>query len=593
MEAEWRMHTKRADFNALGARFGISPVVARVMVNRGIDTEAAMEEYLHAGLEKTHDPALMKDVEKAALIMKEKIETGRKIRIISDYDVDGVMSNYVLYDGLRTAGADVSYEIPDRILDGYGVNERMISDAHDDGVDTIITCDNGIAAFPAIELAKSYGMTVIVTDHHEVPYETDESGERRYKIVPADAVVDIKQPDCLYPFKEICGAVVAYKFLRVLYKVMNIAWDDELKYIEFLAIATVCDVMSLTDENRIYVKEGLKLLQCTRNVGLRALMKCNSLEGKSLGAYHLGFVLGPCINATGRLKSAQEGLSLLLEKDEAAALDKAKKVVELNASRKQLTIEGTREALEQVEEELQGDNVLVVYLPKLHESLAGIVAGRVREAFYKPVLVVTDGENGMLKGSGRSIEGYHMFDALVEVSNLLDKFGGHELAAGFSLKAENLEGLRKSLNENEHLTAKELTPVKYIDVPMPTSYANIAICEQLEALAPFGKGNEKPLFGELRLNIRRISLFGSEGQYARVTYANEKGLTAEGVDFDAASLKEKLESWFDRETCEKALSGLPNDSRVDILYYPEINEFRGVKKVQIHAVDMRKSSNEG
>lgn len=587
------MHTKRADFNALGARFGISPVVARVMVNRGIDTEAAMEEYLHAGLEKTHDPALMKDVEKAALIMKEKIETGRKIRIISDYDVDGVMSNYVLYDGLRTAGADVSYEIPDRILDGYGVNERMISDAHDDGVDTIITCDNGIAAFPAIELAKSYGMTVIVTDHHEVPYETDESGERRYKIVPADAVVDIKQPDCLYPFKEICGAVVAYKFLRVLYKVMNIAWDDELKYIEFLAIATVCDVMSLTDENRIYVKEGLKLLQCTRNVGLRALMKCNSLEGKSLGAYHLGFVLGPCINATGRLKSAQEGLSLLLEKDEAAALDKAKKVVELNASRKQLTIEGTREALEQVEEELQGDNVLVVYLPKLHESLAGIVAGRVREAFYKPVLVVTDGENGMLKGSGRSIEGYHMFDALVEVSNLLDKFGGHELAAGFSLKAENLEGLRKSLNENEHLTAKELTPVKYIDVPMPTSYANIAICEQLEALAPFGKGNEKPLFGELRLNIRRISLFGSEGQYARVTYANEKGLTAEGVDFDAASLKEKLESWFDRETCEKALSGLPNDSRVDILYYPEINEFRGVKKVQIHAVDMRKSSNEG
>ena len=587
------MHTKRADFNALGARFGISPVVARVMVNRGIGTEAAMEEYLHAGLEKTHDPALMKDVEKAALIMKEKIETGRKIRIISDYDVDGVMSNYVLYDGLRTAGADVSYEIPDRILDGYGVNERMISDAHDDGVDTIITCDNGIAAFPAIELAKSYGMTVIVTDHHEVPYETDESGERRYKIVPADAVVDIKQPDCLYPFKEICGAVVAYKFLRVLYKVMDIAWDDELKYIEFLAIATVCDVMSLTDENRIYVKEGLKLLQCTRNVGLRALMKCNSLEGKSLGAYHLGFVLGPCINATGRLKSAQEGLSLLLEKDEAAALDKAKKVVELNASRKQLTIEGTREALEQVEEELQGYNVLVVYLPKLHESLAGIVAGRVREAFYKPVLVVTDGENGMLKGSGRSIEGYHMFDALVEVSNLLDKFGGHELAAGFSLKAENLEGLRKSLNENEHLTAKELTPVKYIDVPMPTSYANIAICEQLEALAPFGKGNEKPLFGELRLNIRRISLFGSEGQYARVTYENEKGLTAEGVDFDAASLKEKLESWFDRETCEKALSGLPNDSRVDILYYPEINEFRGVKKVQIHAVDMRKSSNEG
>ena len=590
MEAEWRMYTKKADFNALGARFGISPVVARVMVNRGIDTEAAMEEYLHAGLEKTHDPALMKDVEKAALIMKEKIESGRKIRIISDYDVDGVMSNYVLYDGLKTAGADVSYEIPDRILDGYGVNERMISDAHTDGVDTIITCDNGIAAFQAVELAKSFGMTVIVTDHHEVPYETDESGERHYKIVPADAVVDIKQPDCGYPFKEICGAVVAYKFIRVLYRQMGIAWKDDRKYVEFLAIATVCDVMSLTDENRIYVREGLKLLPRTENVGLKALMRCNSLEGKVLSGYHLGFVLGPCINATGRLKSAQEGLSLLLETDEAAALKKADEVVKLNVSRKTLTIEGTALALEQVENDLKGDNVLVVYLPKLHESLAGIVAGRVREAFYKPVFVVTEGENGMLKGSGRSIEGYHMYDALTEVSDVLDKFGGHELAAGFSLKKENLEAFKRELNTREHLTAKELTPVKYIDVPMPTSYANIAICEQLEALAPFGKGNEKPLFGELRLNIRRISLFGNEGQYARITFKNENGLDAEGVDFDSVSLVRKLTEWFGKETADKILSGLPNESRVDILYYPEINEFRGVKKVQIKPVDIRRSA---
>lgn len=590
MEEEWRMYTRKADFNALSARFGISPVVARVMVNRGVNTEEAIEAYLYAGLDRTHSPELMKDAEKAALIMKEKIEAGARIRIISDYDVDGVMSNYVLYDGLKRAGADVSYEIPDRVLDGYGVNERMISDAHADGVDTIITCDNGIAAFPAIELAKSFGMTVIVTDHHEVPYDTDESGERHYRIVPADAVVDIKQPDCGYPFKEICGAVVAYKFIRTLYRKMDIAWEDENRYIEFLAIATVCDVMSLTDENRIYVREGLKLLRHTKNTGLRTLMKCNSLDGKSLSAYHLGFVIGPCINATGRLKSAQEGLALLLEEDEAAALKRADEMVRLNASRKQLTLEGTAVALEQVEKELKGDNVLVLYLPGLHESLAGIVAGRGREAFYKPVFVVTDGENGMLKGSGRSIEGYHMFDALTEVSNLLDKFGGHELAAGFSLKKENFEEFRRQLNEKEHLTQKELTPVKYIDVPMPTSYANVAICEQLEALAPFGKGNEKPLFGELRLNIRRISLFGNEGQYARITYENEKGLSAEGVDFDSASLIRRLTDWFGKDTVDNILSGLPNRSRVDILYYPEINEFKGVKKVQIKTVNMRRSA---
>ena len=589
MESEWRVYTKKADFNALSARFGISPVIARIMVNRGVDTEEKIDAYLHAGLEKTHSPELMKDVDKAALIMKEKIEKGLKVRIISDYDVDGVMSNYVLYDGLKRAGADVSYEIPDRVLDGYGVNERMIKDAHEAGVDTIITCDNGIAAFPAVELAKSYGMTVIVTDHHEVPYDLDENGERHYRIVPADAVVDIKQPDCPYPFKEICGAVVAYKFIRVLYRHMQLAWEDENRYIEFLAIATVCDVMSLTDENRVYVREGIKLIGHTKNKGLKALMKCNSLEGKPLGAYHLGFVLGPCINATGRLKSAQEGLSLLLETDEAAALKKAEEVVELNASRKKLTLDGTALAIEQVESGLNRDNVLVLYLPELHESLAGIVAGRVREAFYKPVFVITGGEAGLLKGSGRSIEGYHMYDALTEVSNLLDKFGGHELAAGFSLKQENLEEFRRRLNENEHLTEKELTPVKYIDVPMPTSYADIAICEQLETLEPFGKGNEKPLFGELRLNIRRISLFGNEGQYARIIYENEQGLDAEGVDFDSETLKNRLLSWFGDETLERILSGLPNDSRVDILYYPGINEYRGTKKVQIHTVDIRRS----
>lgn len=591
-EAEWRMHAVRADFNGIAKEFHIDPVAARVMVNRGVSTPDAIRQFLNGTLSDVGDPALMADMTKAVGIMEAKIRGGKKIRIISDYDVDGVMSNYILLMGLREAGANVSYEIPDRKLDGYGINERMIEDAHADGVDTIITCDNGIAAFPAIELGKKYGMTVIVTDHHEVPYETDDAGARKYLMVPADAVVDIKRPDCPYPYKELCGAAVAYKFIRALYSEMGLAWPDEKKYIEYVAIATVCDVMALTGENRIYVREGLKLLPLTDNHGLQALLSLNGLEKKELSAYHLGFVIGPCINATGRLESAKEGLALLLSETREEALAKAEKVVELNNERKDMTKAGTEEAIAQVETMHASDHVLVVYLPKLHESLAGIVAGRVREAFYKPVFVITDAENGGAKGSGRSIEGYHMYDALTEVSHLLTKFGGHELAAGFSLPREKIDDFRKELNAREHLTEQDLTPVKRIDVPMPTSYASIALVRDLEKLAPFGKGNEKPLFGELRLGIRSASTFGKEGQFIRMKLVGAEGFTAEAVDFDAKSFIERIKMWFGEEDCDKMLRGLPNGIKIDILYYPEINSYGGRESVQIRPADYRKSDTE-
>ncbi|MBQ8913349.1 MAG: single-stranded-DNA-specific exonuclease RecJ, partial [Lachnospiraceae bacterium] len=434
MKEKWTVYAKRADFYEIGKKFNIDPVVARVIRNRDIVGDDAIEKYLHGNMKDTHAPELMKDMDKGCGIMAEKIKEGRKIRIVSDYDVDGIMSNYILYKGLMEAGADVSYEIPDRLTDGYGINTRIIDDAKADGVDTIITCDNGIAAFEAVELAKSYGMTVIVTDHHEVPYVENEDGTRNYKLVPADAVIDIKQQDCEYPFKEICGAGVAYKFIRRLYELTDKPWEDEDRYIEMLGLATVCDIMSLTDENRFYVKRALEIIKDTQNVGLKALILVNGLFNRRITAFDFGFVLGPCFNATGRLESAKVGLSLLLSNDEEFALKEAEKIKLLNAERKDMTEEGTKRAIEIVEKDYKDDIILVIYVPGLHESLAGIVAGRIKEKYYKPTLLFTDGEDGILKGSGRSIEGYNMFDELNAIRQHFLKMGGHEMAAGFSIE---------------------------------------------------------------------------------------------------------------------------------------------------------------
>ena len=591
MEAKWTVYGKRADFKAIGEKFHIDQVVARVIRNRDIEGDDAIDKYLNGTLDDVHEPALMADMDKGCSIIKSKIESGQHIRIISDYDVDGVMSNYILLDGLRNAGAVVSYEIPDRMLDGYGINERIIRDAHADGVDTIITCDNGIAAFPAIELAKELGMTVVVTDHHEVPYETSEDGERKYKLVPADAVIDIKRADCGYPFKGLCGATVAYKFIRHLYELLNIEWNNLERYIEMVAIATQCDVMELIDENRIYVKNGLRLIGNTDNIGLRALLMVNDLIGKKIYSYHLGFVIGPCINATGRLESAKRGLELLLCENEADAMRLAEELKELNQTRKQMTNTGVETAIQLVRDEYADDKVLVIFMPELHESIAGIVAGRVREEFYRPVFVITKSETGILKGSGRSIEGYHMFDALVECDDLLLKYGGHELAAGFSLEEDNLDAFRKRLNERQKLTDEQLTPVVRLDVPMPISYINESLVRQLTLLEPFGKGNDKPVFGQAGLRVKRAVRMGQEGKFIRITFMDDNGFYLDGIDFDANKFIECIKLWFRDEECDKMLKGLPNNIRLDVAYYPDINEYGGRTTVQIRPVLYRKSSN--
>lgn len=588
MDAKWTVYGKRADFTSIGDKFNIDKVVARVIRNRDIVGDDAIERYLKGTLEDVHDPRTMADIDKGCCIMKDKIGAGKSIRIISDYDVDGIMSNYILLKGLKRAGADVSYEIPDRIVDGYGINERIINDAFEDGIDTIITCDNGIVAFPAIELAKELGMTVVVTDHHEVPYEIDENGVKHYRLVPADAVIDIKREDCRYPFKELCGAGVAYKFLKQLYRTMHLDWDDD-EYIDMVAIATLCDVMELTDENRIFVKSGLRLLPNTRNYGLKALLNANQLNGKVIKSYHLGFIIGPCINAAGRLESAKQGLALLLSENEQDAQILAEELVEINNTRKDLTNKGVEEAVVKTQTEYCGDTVLVIFMPELHESLAGIVAGRVREQFYKPVFVITRSKTGILKGSGRSIQGYHMFDALSECKNLLIKYGGHELAAGLSLEKDKIEDLRRALNERSNLTIEQLTPVVRLDVPMPIHYINKALINQLSLLEPFGKGNEKPIFGQSGLGIKRASLMGSDGRFIRIIFQDDKGFTIEGIDFDANKFIQCIKKWFSDEECDKMLKGLPNNIKIDVAYYPDINEYRGKTTVQIKPILYRRS----
>lgn len=589
MDANWVVYGKRADFQAIGDKFNIDQVIARIIRNRDVIGDDAIDMYLNGTLENTYEPDTMADIDKGCQIIWDSIKKEKSICIVSDYDVDGVMSNYILLEGLKGAGARVTYRIPDRITDGYGINERIIKEAYDEGVETIITCDNGIAAFPAIELAKKLGMMVVVTDHHEVPYELNEAGEKIYKLVPADAVIDIKRVDCEYPFKEICGATVAYKFIRHLYKCMGIPWDNPDRFMEMVAIATVCDVMELKDENRIYVREGLKSLQNTNNAGLKALLKVNDLWGKNISGYHLGFVLGPCINASGRLETAEKGLKLLVSEDEADAMDMAGELVEINKSRKAMTESGVTLAIEMVETQYLDDVVLVVYLPKLHESIAGIVAGRLREHFYKPVFVITDSEEGIIKGSGRSIEGYHMFDALTEVKDILLKYGGHELAAGFSLTKENLEEFRKRLNENQRLTKEQLTPVVRLDVPMPISYITPKLVSQLKCLEPFGKGNEKPLFGQAGLGIKSARFMGKEGQYIKIIFQNSDGYTIEAVDFNAKRFIDCIKMWFSDEECDKMLKGVPNNIRVDVAYYPSINEYGGRKTIQIQPSMYRKS----
>lgn len=572
MNSVWKVYAKKADFNEIGKKYGIDPVIARIIRNRDVEGWENLERYINGSRKDLYDGFLMKDMEKGVKIIAGKIRKKTKIRIIGDYDVDGVSSIFILLKGLKRLNADVDYVIPHRIMDGYGINEKLIQDAADSGVDTIITCDNGIAAIEQIAFAKSLNMTVVITDHHDIRFkETD--GEKQYIIPQADAVINPKQKDCGYPFKELCGAAVAYKFIECLCRDMQ---ENDREFmdslLEMAAVATVGDVMDLQGENRIIVKEGLKLLNHTKNLGLRSLMELNGISPGNLSAYHIGFIIGPCLNASGRLDTARRSLELLMADNKADADRLAGDLKAFNEERKNLTLEQTEIASEMVETtKLSKDNVLVVYLPDCHESIAGIIAGRLRERYYKPVFVITDSEEG-LKGSGRSIEGYHMFEKLLMVSDLMTKFGGHPMAAGVSLPKENLEEFRRRLNEDANLTEKELTPVEWIDVAMPVDYITEELIGQLNILEPFGKGNEKPSFADRNLMVSRVNIIGKNRNVLKLQLTNERGNTIEALKFNAD---------------ENMLREVKTGDLLSVIYYPSVNEFNGKKTLQIVIHEMR------
>lgn len=568
----WMLYTKKADFNGLAARLGVSPISVRIMRNRGIETEEGMYRYLYGTPEDMYDGRLMRDMEKAAGLLMEKIRSGKRIRIIGDYDIDGVCSTYLLYTGLNrvcreiekkqgiySENSIIDYEIPDRIRDGYGINMSIIRQAEKDQIDTIITCDNGIAAASEIAEAKRAKMTVIVTDHHEVPIGA--SGQ----VLPmADAIVNPKQEGDAYPFKEICGAVVVYKLLETLYEYAGIPKAEWKELLEFAAIATVGDVMRLQDENRLIVKYGLKQIAATKNLGLRKLIEKNDLDPASLSAYHIGFVIGPCLNAGGRLQTAKLALRLLLADSDEKAEQLAEQLKALNDIRKDMTKAGEEAAIRQVEEKYSSDRVLVVYLPECHESLAGIIAGRVREYFHKPAIVLTDGEQ-IVKGSGRSIEQYHMFKGLTEVAELLPKFGGHPMAAGLSIEKKDIDEFRRRLNENAKLTEEDFIPKLWIDVPMPLEYVSEQLVEELKLLEPFGQGNEKPKFAQKGITIRSTRILGRNRNAVRLSLVTESGFTMDGLWFGDA---------------DRFLEELDGKNTIDIIYYPDVNEYNGTKTLQ-------------
>ena len=577
----WVLLRKGADFEAIGKKYQISPRLACLIRNRDVIGEEAVDRYLNGTISDLYDGMLMKDMDKAIDILKEKILEDKKIRVIGDYDIDGVNATYILLEGLERLGADVDSDIPDRISDGYGLNRHLVERAYEAGVDTLITCDNGIAAADEIAYGKEMGMTVIVTDHHEVPFD-EHDGEKRYRIPPADAVMDPKQPDCLYPFKGLCGAAVAYKMMEALWESMGKDSADLDDLIENVAIATIGDVMDLEDENRIFVKEGLQMLRRTKNPGLKALIECTGIDKNSLNSYHIGFVLGPCINASGRLDTAKRALELLRAGTQKEADILAGDLKALNDSRKDMTEEAVKQAEEQVETTtISKDKVLVVYLPDCHESLAGIVAGRIRENYYKPVFVLTDAEEGV-KGSGRSIDGYHMYEELNKCKELLTKFGGHRLAAGLSLPKENVGKFREMLNKNCTLTEEEKKEKVTIDMEMPFGCVTEGLVKELELLEPFGKGNTKPVFAARDVTLLGARILGKDRNVLKLQVQDVNGCRIEAMLFHHADdFLGKLEEQYGKTEVEALLKGRGRQIRISMTYYPDINEYMGKKTPQI------------
>lgn len=577
----WVLLRKGADFEAIGKKYQISPRLACLIRNRDVIGEEAVDRYLNGTISDLYDGMLMKDMDKAIDILKEKILEDKKIRVIGDYDIDGVNATYILLEGLERLGADVDSDIPDRISDGYGLNRHLVERAYEAGVDTLITCDNGIAAADEIAYGKEMGMTVIVTDHHEVPFD-EHDGEKRYRIPPADAVMDPKQPDCLYPFKGLCGAAVAYKLMEALWESMGKDSADLDDLIENVAIATIGDVMDLEDENRIFVKEGLQMLRRTKNPGLKALIECTGIDKNSLNSYHIGFVLGPCINASGRLDTAKRALELLRAGTQKEADILAGDLKALNDSRKDMTEEAVKQAEEQVETTtISKDKVLVVYLPDCHESLAGIVAGRIRENYYKPVFVLTDAEE-RVKGSGRSIDGYHMYEELNKCKELLTKFGGHRLAAGLSLPKENVGKFREMLNKNCTLTEEEMKEKVTIDMEMPFGCVTEGLVKELELLEPFGKGNTKPVFAARDVTLLGARILGKNRNVLKLQVQDVNGCRIEAMLFHHADdFLGKLEEQYGKTEVEALLKGRGRQIRISMTYYPDINEYMGKKTPQI------------
>lgn len=577
---KWFVINKGADFAGIAKRFGISPVTARLIRNRGVMGDEAIARYLKGGIGELYDPHLLLDSDRLTDILVQKISEQKKIRVIGDYDIDGVMSTYILYKGITRCGGSVDFQIPDRMKDGYGINDHLIEQADEAGIDTIITCDNGIAAIGEIAHAKSLGMTVLVTDHHEIPY-TEERGERHYKRSEADAIVNPKQMECTYPYKNLCGAAVAWKVIQILYEKCDIAVEESYDFLENVAFATVGDVMDLTDENRILVREGLKRIHTTMNPGMRALILQNKLELEQISSYHFGFVLGPCINASGRLETAKIALNLFLQEDVKKASEIAAELVDLNAQRKDMTAEGVELAMQQVEEGNTGEKVLVVYLPDVHESLAGIIAGRIREACHKPTFVLTKSEDGV-KGSGRSIEAYSMYEELCKCQELFTKFGGHPMAAGLSLPEANVEIFREKINACCGLTEEDFIPKIKIDIPMPVDYPDIPLVNELLLLEPFGKANVKPQFADKNLGIDRAVIVGKNQNVLKLTLKTERGKSISAVYFgDVEEFREYYGRKYGENEVQQAFLGRTNGIRMSVVYYPEINRYQGNESIQI------------
>lgn len=568
---KWFIRNKKGNINKISEKFGVNPFVSKLLINRNISEEDSIEIFLNPNLDRLHSPVLLKDIIHASNLVNEDCKKNNRVRIVGDYDVDGIMSIYILYKGLSKLGINVDYTVPDRVTDGYGINKRIVDEAAEDGISTIITCDNGISANDPIKYAKELGLKVIVTDHHSVP-----------EVLPqADAIINPKQKDCKYPFKEICGAVVAFKFIQFLYMTNGLEDDEIFELLEYAAIATVCDVMDLVNENRIIVKKGLEALNTTKDIGLRALIDSCGLEDKSLSVYHLGFIIGPCLNATGRLDSALSALDLLLSDNKAKAKIIADNLVELNNRRKSMTEDGVKRAISAVESNYSNDKVLLIYEASIHESIAGIVAGRIKERYNKPTIVLTDGED-LVKGSARSIDGYNIFEEVSKTKDLLESFGGHPMAAGMSLERENVDKLRNKLNSSCPLTDEDLIPKVYLDMQLPLKYVNFKLIEDMKSLEPFGKGNSKPLFGEKNLKVKRARILGKNKNVVKMDLLSTTNVSFDGILFsDSQIFIDEINKKYGNMQLDNLLKGLENDIMVDILYYPDINEYNGRTNIQL------------